>query len=119
MNAINAVRGWIAVGLAAAVAAAIGLGGQFLPVRHQQAADAAQPLVGRTTAVCTTGTLNTGQSTDSTESQVYGVAAKGTATGTGSLVGRELGDSSSGTPPLSSPPRDRARSSPRRRSPWS
>ncbi|SDT08569.1 DUF5719 family protein [Microlunatus soli] len=102
MNALNAIRGWVAVAVAALVAAVIGLGGQFLPVQQQPAAKAGQPLVGRTTSVCTTGTLNSADTTDSTESQVYGVAAKtSAAAGSGSLIGRELGDSGAGTPPLS------------------
>lgn len=101
MNARSAIRGWVAVGVAVVVAAAIGLGGQFLPTQQQPAAKAEQALVGRTTAVCTTGTVNSSDSGDSAESQVYGVAAKGAAGGTGSLVGRELGDAGSGSPALS------------------
>lgn len=101
MNALNAIRGWIAVAVVALLVAVIGIGGQFLPVKQQPAAGAGEPLVGRTTSVCTSGTLNAASSTDSTESKIYGVSAKAGAGETGSLVGRELGDAGAGTPPLS------------------
>jgi hypothetical protein len=95
------LRGWIAVGAAAVLVAAVGVGGHFLPAQQAEKAAAGQPLVGRTTSVCTTGTLNSGNGSDSTESQVYGVSAKTGSGKDGSLVGRELGTTDSGNPALS------------------
>ncbi|QDP95755.1 hypothetical protein FOE78_07450 [Microlunatus elymi] len=101
MSAINAVRGWIAVGVAIVVATGIGLLGYLVPTAQPPAAGSSQPMLGRTSSVCTTGTLNAGKSSDSAESQVYAVAAKASANDTGTLTGRELGSADEGSAPLS------------------
>ncbi|HEY9291979.1 MAG TPA: DUF5719 family protein [Microlunatus sp.] len=101
MSAINAVRGWIAVGAAIVLATLIGLVGFVIPTAEAPAAGNTQPMLGRTSSVCTTGTLNSGSSSDSEESQVYAVAAKASANDTGTLTGRILGSSEDGAPPLS------------------
>jgi hypothetical protein len=88
----------------AAAAAAIGAAG--FRVRGQQADPAASvaPLRGRTSTVCTTGTLAGGAGSsrsDSAESQVYGATTRAEAGATGTLTGRYLGAGDSGTPVLS------------------
>ena len=101
MSAINAVRGWIAVGAAIVAATLVGLVGFVIPTAGAPASGSTQPMSGRTSSVCTTGTLDSGKSSDSSESQVFGVAAKASADDTGTLTGRALGSSTEGAAPLS------------------
>jgi hypothetical protein len=101
-GALRAARGPAIAVIAVAAAAAIGVAGQFLPVQQTQTADAALPMQGRTSSVCTTGTVSSDKAaTDSKESQVIGATTHAESGGTGTLTGRSLGDTGSGPPMLS------------------
>lgn len=99
-SVVRAATGPVAVVVAAAIAAAIGLGGQLIPVQHARVAAAAPPLQGRISSVCTTGTLDTGKNSDSSESQVYAATTTAQAGASGTLTGRSLGAGDTGTPVL-------------------
>jgi len=108
-SVIRKATGPAAVVVAAAAAAAVGAAGVLVPVQQPDPTTAAAPLQGRTSTVCTTGTLDSNSSgssgssgdSDSSESQVYGATAKAEAGATGSLTGRYLGAGDSGSPVLS------------------
>ncbi|MBO0812383.1 MAG: hypothetical protein J2P23_10100, partial [Microlunatus sp.] len=98
---MRTVTGTFAVIVAAAAAGAIAAVGYLIPVQRPDAAQAvAQPMQGRVSSVCTTGTL-TGRHTDSSESTVYGSATRADDGASGSLTGRLLGDGDTGNPKLS------------------
>lgn len=95
------LRGWIALGVAIVVGGAIGVGGTLLPAEQPSASGDAPALTGRTSSVCTTGTLDENGGTENPNTQVIGATAKVQTGATGSLTGRALGDRGSGEAPLS------------------
>lgn len=99
---LRAVSGPAVVIVAAASAAAIGVAGFLAPVQHADPVAAAVPVQGRTSSVCTTGTIPGGSGTksDSAESQVYAATTRAQDGANGTLTGRSLGDDS-GAPALS------------------
>ena len=108
---LSAVTGTAVVIVAAAAAAAIGGAGFLVPVQHADPAAAAVPVQGRTSTVCTTGTVATGDvsggkssdsfSSDSSESHVYAATTRVDDGANGTLSGRSLGDGDNATPVLS------------------
>jgi hypothetical protein len=97
----TSIRGWIALGIAVVIGGALGLGGSVLPAEQQSAADIAPALTGRTSSVCTTGTLNENGGTTNPGTQVIGATARVQTGVAGSLTGRGLGDQGAGEAPLS------------------
>jgi hypothetical protein len=100
-SVLRAVRGPAVVAFAAIAAGAIAVAGTLVPTQRPDPAAAAVPIQGRTSSVCTTGTLGTGKGSDASESQVFGASATAEVGATGTLTGRSLGAGDTGSPLLS------------------
>lgn len=106
---LRAVTGTAVLIVAAASAAAIGAAGILVPVQHADPVAAAVPVQGRTSSVCTTGTVTSGNNSsdnssnisDSAESHVYAATTRAEVGAAGTVTGRSLGDGDGGVPVLS------------------
>ena len=112
-STLRALTGTAVAIVAAAAAGAIGVAGNLVPVQHADPVAAAVPVQGRTSSVCTTGTVSNGDGpansssngssngSDSAESHVYAATTHAAAGAAGTLTGRSLGDGNGGAPVLS------------------